>query len=921
MKKKKIFLALIASSFIATAFSSCGNSNPTANNTGSQIASTNNTTNDNTGSQIVPTNSIDIENTISSNTDDIINQEDTKEVVINENDGYKYKIVSKKIDDTWVDIYKYRYINDEFKIIFDIKLDSKNSLKSKNDYTYDDNGNILTKTRSTYANGNWIAIDFYEYINNEAKEVCAITLDSNSMYLNKVEYKYDDRAKLIEEINSEYIDNSWVTINRYKLINNSMTKVYALYKNTNNVYGYEEELILDDNDNKSVLLFKELVNGEWIKTSEYRYYNNKQCIIYELSLDSNKNYKSLKTYTYSNDGNMLTKTESKYINNEWIKVKESKYFYNAESNSEYNIYYLKFKFDDEYDTLSESEIDDNGNILSEKYSKYLNGKWVTLSEYKNINNDLKLIYEISLNLDNTFNYKKEYTYSDDGNKLKELEYKYINDEWIKTKESKNINGELKIIYELVINTNTNAYFSKTESEYDLNGNILSQVESRYLNGEWVKIKESKNINGKFIRVYIASIFDDVLAYQATYTYDNDGNYLNKLELEYVNNEWIKIGEYVYIDGKEYCIYSLSLDYTSKYEYTYDSYGNTLTKVTSKFINNEWVKILEQNNINNNLETVYEILFNTDGTFNLKKENIFDNDGNKLSKIDSKYLNGKWEKLTEYKYFNDAEKIIYRLVLNPDNTYGYKVEKTYSNDGELTNEKFFDYINNTWIKTLENILIDGKSCTIFELFLDDDVFSYKNEYTYDSNGNNLSKIRSNYKDGSWVYSIKNEYVFENNKCKNLMLYKYINNKWVKLEESIRINGGTYSVYEATLNTDDSIKRIEEYAYDSNGNLLKKLRYDYENNILVYELKYEYTYDLAGNRITFLDTQYDHKNSIEYKSKYEFTYDNMGNKLTEVYSEFENSSWVYKTKYVFAYDSSGNKISETKYVYKDGSWVKS
>ena len=58
---------------------------------------------------------------------------------------------------------------------------------------------------------------------------------------------------------------------------------------------------------------------------------------------------------------------------------------------------------------------------------------------------------------------------------------------------------------------------------------------------------------------------------------------------------------------------------------------------------------------------------------------------------------------------------------------------------------------------------------------------------------------------------------------------------------------------------------------------------------------------------------------FDQKYEYTYDVNGNTLTFTNSKYENNAWVYSSKYEYTYDESGKKLTETYYEYIDGNWV--
>ncbi len=100
------------------------------------------------------------------------------------------------------------------------------------------------------------------------------------------------------------------------------------------------------------------------------------------------------------------------------------------------------------------------------------------------------------------------------------------------------------------------------------------------------------------------------------------------------------------------------------------------------------------------------------------------------------------------------------------------------------------------------------------------------YTYDSNGNKLTKLLQNWTNNAWVNSYKftNTYDANGNMLTNLF-EKWTNNAWVISSKSTN-------------------------TYDANGNELTQLNEVWTNNAWVNSSKYTYTYNAAGNMLTQL-----------------------------------------------------------------------
>ena len=911
MKKKKIFLALIASSFIATAFTSCGNSNnnETTNNlntveTNTDIPNTSNTDasiSDTTDSyeqkedlytqkvyneflklfpndsyndflkdfEKIESNDIKYTYKASSITLDSNGEFKEKEMVLEYNNS-KFKIQSKYANNNWIDLNAYQYINNEFKKTEEIKLDSKNSYKSKFEYTYDNDGNMLFKTRSTYVNNDWIVLNKYQYINNKSKEIYTLTLNSNNMYEVKEESTFDDSGNFLTYKISKYIDDEWVVIGESKAINNKSVTIYKVKFNVvDNSFDSKTEYKYDDNGNETGRIGYIYQNNEWLLSGESTYINNKLYIFYKIYYKEDNTFNSKEEYTYDNDGNMLTETNYRYLDNMW---KESdKYTY--VDGKQYTVFEINWNsyFPTKRD---EYKYDDKGKLISFETSIMDNDTWKKTSkeEYTYDNDGYEILYVNSILVNDTWekNAKSEYIY-EDGKYLGFTAYVYINGECVKTKETRIINGESKNLYELTL-TYSNEFVSLME-----------------------------------------------------YTYDNDGNMQTKAYSKYINNEWAKIDEYVYINGEEKVICKASLNsngsLNDKYEYTYDNDGNMLTKVYSKYINNEWVKLKEYAYYNNEEKTMYSLELKTDGSLNFKYEYVRDDEGNTITEKFSKYVNNAWLKMRVFKYFGNISRVVYDLTI--DSNYNYKSleEYTYDNDGNYLTGKLSKYIKNTWVKLEEYIYFDNVEHPIYELYLDDNnLFDYKFEYEYNLKGDVTTKIYSEYKNEDWVNNHKTVYTYDDSGNKlTEKQYEYVNNDWLKSLEYKYLNNERLKTYHLTLDSNNRSKRLEQYTYNDSGKVLTEQYYEYESAVLVYITTYTYTYDSNGNRLSYLDDQIDRTNNLEYHKKFEYAYYSSNNRISEVYSEYKNNTWVYVSKYVFTYDSNNNRTSETRYIYKDGGWV--
>ena len=124
-----------------------------------------------------------------------------------------------------------------------------------------------------------------------------------------------------------------------------------------------------------------------------------------------------------------------------------------------------------------------------------------------------------------------------------------------------------VTYKMIFNQDR-SFSHIDEYTYDDEGNELTYKKTSYLNGEWIKTYESIYINNVQKVLYsIKTKADGSLLYRIVYQYDDEGNELSEEVSRYVNNDW---------------------EYHYKYEYTYDSNGVKLTETYSVFTNGEWI---------------------------------------------------------------------------------------------------------------------------------------------------------------------------------------------------------------------------------------------------------------------------------------------------------------------------------------------
>lgn len=113
---------------------------------------------------------------------------------------------------------------------------------------------------------------------------------------------------------------------------------------------------------------------------------------------------------------------------------------------------------------------------------------------------------------------------------------------------------------------------------------------------------------------------------------------------------------------------------------------------------------------------------------------------------------------------------------------------------------------------------------------------------------------------------------------------------------------------------------DYLYDSNGNLVSKMSYSLSGDEWEADVKYEYSYD-SNNTLLFMTTTYWDYIEGEWEGvsiKYDYSYDAKGILISEIRSYMNNNQWENGGKTYYLYDSIGNLISEINSKYNDGEW---
>lgn len=282
--------------------------------------------------------------------------------------------------------------------------------------------------------------------------------------------------------------------------------------------------------------------------------------------------------------------------------------------------------------------------------------------------------------------------------------------------------------------------------------------------------------------------------------------------------------------------------------------------------------------NRKFEAAYTVLYS------LKNEN--EQAAELLGKFKAVYTkhttttNGETIYADEYTYDENGNMLKYASLFQ--GAYNGLIECTYGENGNLLKRVMYDG------RDIQEFTYDENNKLIKFSFNVSNIQNDTWEYTYDEYGNILKEFRTNNMDGS---TFAKDYTYDENgklikteTTDGEILTKEYNEKGLLIKETeIDSEGRT---------------AINEYFYDDNGVLNKKVYHPANENMPTIE----YTYDVNGNVIKETDIDSDGNTG----SSYEYSYDENGNMIKRVLKHSDGTiSRIEENEY----DKNGNKL---KYV---------
>ena len=577
----------------------------------------------------------------------------------------------------------------------DVEIDEETgeteNTENEPEYTYDENGNVLTETYSSTVGGQNVIVDKYVYTYTEDNKLATekyYAVDESNVLCLVSEYVYDMDENIISEL---YYTQETVNEETADVISESYTREYSGENMTSEIYQkrVDGELV---NQEKAVYSYDDKGNVatesicQWIVNAWYQSY--------------------CEEYTYDNYDNALSQTASEYkntVNAETGLVETTSDIVTVDY--EYDVWNQQIK-------VTESVNETENTITTVVYDAL--GRVVSVAE------DDELTAYTYDSKDNILTVTEDeevttYTYSDNGNLVSRTNpngtvASYVYDSY------GNLTNHAFNGYAFTYNTLGSILTANSESGQLVNYTYSSTVEQDVLNvnfGNGQSIVYDYNEDGEITAIKLGE--ETKYGYEYLETTDENGE---------VTKEWAELTDYVsgikkVIEESKLTVNDLngnfiySIENVSKDEEVEDSFNGTVTTIGSDV----YTLVTEEN----------KDTFKTNGTTDFTKEYTYVND--ELSKICTAGIT------TSYDY--NAENFISILentLSDVSQVYGY----AYDDNGNITTETLTTTSkdeNGATVETNESIhyTYDDK-----EQLISAETSSVKYEYTYDDRGNILTE---------------------------------------------------------------------------------------------------------------------------------------------------------------------------------------
>ena len=269
----------------------------------------------------------------------------------------------------------------------------------------------------------------------------------------------------------------------------------------------------------------------------------------------------------------------------------------------------------------------------------------------------------------------------------------------------------------------------------------------------------------------------------------------------------------------------------------------------------------------------QIIVNNDYEDTTKSTFIYDDNGNMLTNLVDKLVNGYWTNFRK-------------------NTCTYD-----SNGNQLT------YLSEIWSN---NSWTNNKKAT----------------YTYDTENRLIASLSQSWSNGIWVNLDKDTYTYDENGYLYTVIWeRWLNETWTKIWKSTYTNdnNGNPLAYliESWFNNCWNNYDLTAYTYDNNGHRLTRFQSTWSNGIWNNSDRSTYTYDDRGNLLTYFWEDWKAGTWVN-GIRNSYTFNNDGSRATSLYQGWSDGVWTNNAKTSFSYEKSYNIMREIWELWADGHW---
>ncbi|MFC2130508.1 T9SS type A sorting domain-containing protein [Bacteroidota bacterium] len=411
------------------------------------------------------------------------------------------------------------------------------------------------------------------------------------------------------------------------------------------------------------------------------------------------------SYTYNENGKILTYLNQIRENNLWINVRRENYTYNENDQIllRLNDIWDKDKWINEYKHTY--EYDSYGNLMIDYGQNWENDGWVNKKKYTRTYDDygylMSLLYEVGIEGKWINSSIQTYEYDKNGNMILYLRKSWKENHWMnywKIYWSYLPNGKIKDIEESQWHQNRIAWMCQggKKYKYDSRDNTISDIT---LGGGWS--------------------YPCVEDRRRLYTYDYKGNLLTVEDSRWYGKwgvSYQKILKYDDNDNTIYYLYEWTDDPGSafivreQHYYSYDEFNNLLLEKVDGIENEQWVNYRRYTQTfdsqGNFLSHLYEQWADSIWLAILKHNYYYDDRGNQITRVDEKSKNDSLINDLRYSYSYDEENNLQSILFEIWNNDQWLIHDTTLSFYDSYDNRFFyrnDYkIELSW--TTSNLVI-------------------------------------------------------------------------------------------------------------------------------------------------------------------------------------------------------------------------